>query len=324
MNAPLNGMPAWAPGPFEGSGARAGAPRLHWQPDLGGKVTSVRFGEHGREWLAPPIRPRAAPMLGQDWGELDCSGWDECFPNIGASAVDGLADHGDIWRVPWDAPLATYYGRVAPLHRAYRFSRYISAQSGLLRVDYQVENTGEKPLNWSWAQHMLLAADERTRIIASSPMRLRLDSAFSGGTRSTRCDWLLPEASQVTEINLEEAAGRAAKLWLEPPLPAVVAVMVGDGDWLAWWASDAPFPHLGLWVNLGGWGDVPLRHVAIEPAFGAYDDPARAHADLDPLPAGQTRTWWVLLEAGRGRPALDALLSCAAQTTPPDATKNYL
>ncbi|HEV3173861.1 MAG TPA: hypothetical protein VGZ32_26150 [Actinocrinis sp.] len=312
MNEPPNGLSARSSEPCEGSHGRAGGPRLHWEPGLGGKVTSLRFGERGREWLAPPVRPRAAPAPGQDWGDLDCSGWDECFPNIGASAEGGLADHGDVWRVPWHAPLTTYYGSAAPPDRAYRFLRYISAQNGLLRVDYRVENIGEKPLNWSWAQHMLLAADERTRIIASSPMRFRLDSAFEGGAPSTRFDWLAPEATQVAEITLDKATGRAAKLWLEPPLPAVVAVMVEGGDWLAWWVADAPFRHVGLWVNLGGWGDVPVRHVAIEPAFGAHDAPARAYSALDPLAAGRAKSWWVLVEAGRGRPALDALLSCAA------------
>jgi galactose mutarotase-like enzyme len=279
-------------------GDRVGDASLSWVPKLGGKVTSLRFGTGGREWLAPPVRALAVPAPGQDWGELDCSGWDECFPNIGASAALGLSDHGDVWRVPWDVA-TTSSGSVAPPHRTYRFSRDIAEQGSALRIEYRVENTGEQPLHWAWAQHMLLAADEHTRIVASSPMHLRLDSGFELGVASTRLDWL--DGIGTAEIRLDEAVDRAAKLWFEPPLPAVVAV-VSDGEWLAWRVADSSFPHLGLWVNLGGWGDAPLRHVAIEPAFGAHDKPGCAYSYLDRLPAGHTKTWHVALEAGRGRP----------------------
>src|SRR5579863_1224122 len=120
-------------------GDRVGIARLNWAPELGGKITSLRFGaagfadrdsegggsvgsgsvgsdseDAGREWLAPPVRARAVPLPGQHWGELDCSGWDECLPNIGADPGAGLSDHGDVWRIPWSpAPGGTASGRVS-------------------------------------------------------------------------------------------------------------------------------------------------------------------------------------------------------------------
>jgi hypothetical protein len=89
----------------------------------------------------------------------------------------------------------------------------------------------------------------------------------------------------------------------------VVAVVDdSSGEWLAWRIADSAFPHLGLWINLGGWGDVPLLHVAVEPAFGAHDRPAAAYAELKPLAAGASRTWHVVIEAGADPLALDDLL----------------
>ncbi len=281
--------------------------RLHWTPALGGKVSSLRFGAAGREWLAAPVRPPAAPAPGQDWAELDCSGWDECFPNIAAAPAEGLQDHGDVWRVPWTTqgtdPLA---GSVAPQGRTYRFGRAPAVHGSTLRIDYRLDNLGERPLAWAWAQHMLLAAHERMRVVASSPMRLRVDSAYRDGERDDAAfDDLV--GRPVTEIALGGTVGRAAKLWLEPPLPAVVGVVDdaasdGAGEWLAWRVADSTAPQLGLWINLGGWGDLPLAHVAVEPAFGASDDPVRAYARSKPLGAGERTGWRVVVEAGTGAP----------------------
>jgi hypothetical protein len=140
-------------------------------------------------------------------------------------------------------------------------------------------------------------------------MNLRVDSVFSNSVFSNGA--VFPDGElnlePTTVIELDDMVGRAAKLWLEPPLPDVVAVVHDtdsgaehDTDWLAWRIADSSFPHLGLWLNLGGWGDPPLRQVAVEPAFGAYDDPADAYADVDPLAPGDERAWSVLIEAGTG------------------------
>ncbi|MGH6654720.1 MAG: hypothetical protein ACRDVE_05895, partial [Actinocrinis sp.] len=133
--------------------------RLRWTPDLGGKVSSLRFGAAGREWLAAPVRPPAAPRPGQDWAEMDCSGWDECFPNIAGAPADGLQDHGDVWRLPWTAqspdsagqPPDSVIGSVTPDGRAYRFGRQIAVEDSALRIAYGVDNLGDRPLPWAWA-----------------------------------------------------------------------------------------------------------------------------------------------------------------------------
>jgi hypothetical protein len=82
----------------------------------------------------------------------------------------------------------------------------------------------------------------------------------------------------------------------------------GD-EWLAWRVADSSYPDLGLWVNLGGWGDLPLRQVAVEPAFGARDAPLESYPGLAPLGPGKRCSWRAVIEAGVGAAALDRLLS---------------
>lgn len=294
----------------------AGGFRLSHVPQLGGKVTSLRYGESGRQWLAAPVRPLAAPSRAdQPWGELDCSGWDECFPNVGSHHRLALLDHGEVWRHPWhheaagancgDAPGVS--GWVCPPGREYRFNRDIRTLGSRLDITYRIDNSADEPLPWAWAQHLLLAADERTRLVLPAPARLRLDSAFWHGRPHQDLRWLLRDDELASSTRLDRSRGHAAKLWFTRPLPPIVAVVNGS-DWLAWRIGQSTPTALGLWVNLGGWGEHAVGHVAVEPAFGANDDPLLAYAESSALDAGQSNRWRVVIEAGTGLAELDVLL----------------
>src|SRR5258706_13509394 len=83
--------------------------RLVLLPELGAKITSLVDLERGREWLAGHDgRDYRRASLDADFGAPDASGWDECFPSVGAgfhfaSPWEGvrLADHGELWTRPW-------------------------------------------------------------------------------------------------------------------------------------------------------------------------------------------------------------------------------
>ena len=282
--------------------------RVRIAPVLGAKVTSLRL-PGGREWLAPAVRPLSSPTRrGQAWAELDCSGWDECFPNIAASARLGLLDHGEVWRHPWstqdtDASLRSQIStdryslaRELQIHRRRLVAEYT------LRSEAPAGNGGT--LRWAWAQHPLLAVDDLTRLLLPSPARVRLEAAFVDGDAVDNAEWLCPAGVLGTDTLLGGARGRAAKLWFERPLPPLIAVLHND-EWLVWRTADSSTPDLGLWINLGGWGgssDNPLQHLAVEPAFGSADDPELAYeqGSGQRLGAGEQRRWRVVIEAGRG------------------------
>jgi hypothetical protein len=290
--------------------ASADALRVELVPELGAKITSLRLGS-GPEWLAAPVRPLTKPAPNQDWAELDCSGWDECFPNVAPSASLGLPDHGEVWRHPWTLQLTETAVSTQIVTDRYSLQRRLTVSGCRLVIDYRLQNLGSERLDWAWAQHPLLAVAEHTRLVLPASTRVRVDSAFLHGAASTDADWLCPAGTLAAETNLSMAGGRAAKLWFEHPPPSALGVLSGD-DWLAWQVADVT--DVGLWVNLGGWGSESLTHLAVEPAFGHSDDPEIAYAagpsdTHRALAPGAGWTWQVVIEAGRGRPALARALT---------------
>lgn len=282
-------------------------------PQLGAKVTSIRLGS-GREWLAPPLRPLVKPVgSNPDWAKFDCSGWDECFPNVAPSRELGLLDHGEVWGRPWTFRYTDNGVLTQIASERFRFARTLSVTGSCLTADYLLLNVGAHRLHWAWAQHPLLAISEQTRLVLPACARVRVDSAFAGGKPSADVGWLCPAATLALETGLSVAHGRAAKIWFEHPHPSVVGVRHGD-EWLVWRIDESSTLDLGLWVNLGGWGQEPVAHLAVEPAFGASDDAevsfsAGSSSNGWSLAAGARRSWRVVIEAGRGAAALAALLN---------------
>ena len=280
-------------------------------PEFGAKVVSLRRigagaagqgSRSGREWLAQPIRPPARPTRPeQPWSDFDCSGWDECFPNVGASTALGLPDHGEVWRHPWTVT-ADGAGLHARLETPrYRFSRTLAVHGNALLAEYHLVNLGLEPLAWSWAQHPLLSIDEHCRLVVNGAGHHTIDSAFRGGRPDPDVRWL----AALPTLDLIDARDRAVKLWLDRPHP--VAITVHDrraSEWIRWDIESAPTEDLGLWINFGGWGGAQLRHLAVEPAFGRPDDPERALANgIDRrLQPGTSRSWRTRTAVGAGVP----------------------
>lgn len=293
--------------------ASADALQVELVPQLGAKVTSIRLGS-GREWLAPPLRPLARPGgSNQDWAELDCSGWDECFPNVAPSRELGLLDHGEVWRRPWTVRLTDDGVLTQIACNRYRFARTLSVTGNRLTASYLLHNVGAHRMNWAWAQHPLLAVSEQSCLVLPESARVRVDSAFVGGKQTAGVEWLGPAATLAPETGLSVVQGRAAKIWFEHPHPSFVGVRHGE-EWLVWRIGDSSVRDLGLWVNLGGWGPEPCAHLAVEPAFGASDNAevsfaAASSSDGWSLAAGARRSWRVVIEAGRGVAALATLMN---------------
>lgn len=271
-------------------------------PDLGAKVVSLRR-DGGREWLARPVRPLRTPAIpAGSWADYDCSGWDECFPNIAGDPVRGLADHGELWSQPWrvddtvpdDALVATASAC------GHIFERRLSWEGDALVADYRLLRTDEDvdlPDGWAWAQHPLLAATADMVIELPEPAYVRLDSAWRAGGPDEDVSWLAPGGLMASSTPLHRAVGRAAKVWFELPLPRWVRIRAGP-EWISW-RTESSIPALGLWVNLGGWhAGTALAHVAVEPAFGAHDRLGTGGAAGPRLDPGMHCRWRTTVQLG--------------------------
>jgi hypothetical protein len=282
----------------------AGELRLRALESPGGRITSLEFA--GVEWLAPPARPyRPVAAETRDWSRCDASGWDECFPNVGTGPAPWDADHGDVWRRParWEVGVGGTSARgvteVRDAGRAYRFTRELHLTPSSVVGHYEARNDGDAPLSWSWAQHAMLAADDATAMVLPQDVDVRVEAAFGSGSDGADLERVLRSGRLGRRLELAGMSGRAVKLWLGDPLPAWIAVVRGE-SWIAWDLRDSSVPHVGVWLNRGGWDADGRRldHVGVEPACGCSDDPARAAAGRAPLAPGATAAWRTTLRFG--------------------------
>ena len=310
-------------------------------PALGGKISSLRVGEH--ELLQAPLKPLAARTHTMGFDDADASGWDECLPSVSACVVETEAgpievpDHGDLWRVAWEVVEATGDSNTM---RAMCFSMPLElTRSMILRqigsgwrlsLMYTLANLGSRPLPWAWSAHPLFVCDESDRIVLPpSIQKVRVQGSGGGRlTEKTReCDavgWpvaTLADGSK-DDLSLTKAANSGAgdKLFAGPMIDA------SDG----WSSLERPglalritvrvdvekTPYLGLWLCYGGWpdGSGPKQVcVALEPTTAPADSLAEALSGAFPqsevrfpaLGPGETFSWPMDIE-------IDPLNSIAA------------
>jgi galactose mutarotase-like enzyme len=289
-------------------------------PDLGGKISSIRFGGH--ELLQAPLAPYGPRTRTMAFDEGDASGWDECLPSVASCELDTVAgkasipDHGDLWRVAWQQIAET--GSSSTL-RADCFSlplaldRTVSLEDipngARLRLDYQVVNTGGYPVPWSWAAHPLFTVEPGDRILLpDSILELRLEGSGSSrlGKRGDIVRW--PEAVL--------SSGSRADLRVIQPAESGIGDKLFAGPLSEsenWCALERPraglrirvkfdpsaTPYLGLWICYGGWPDRPgpkQMCVALEPATAPVDSLAHNGPWSLVLAPGDCFSWSMVVE----------------------------
>jgi galactose mutarotase-like enzyme len=293
------------------------------EPAGGAKVTSLLHLPTQREWLTS--RPDgAAADDGPIYGAAVAYGWDECFPNIGAGAYPGeerragtpLPDHGELWSRPWsvvDAGPGHVELEVGGSCLPYEFVRRLEVDGEHVLVSYRVTNTGDDGFHALWAMHPLLALDSGARIVLPGVDGAAVVESASAAAlaRDGRVAWPTTTATDGSRVDLSTYGGRpgiALKLVVERPTRRAAIADPGTRAWLGFETTLRSVPHLGVWLNEGGWpeGPVRLRHVALEPTSGLADDLGEAVAAgsgwwIEP---GASRQWQVALRLGSGEKAL--------------------
>ena len=284
-------------------------------PHLGGKIDSIRLNQS--ELLQAPL----APLAPRDWtmpfDASDASGWDECLPSVAACSVNTSAgsreipDHGDLWRVEWN--VASENGRCLDLE-GHCFSLPLSLRRTFalaedkagwhLRLQYELTNTGNYPVPWSWAAHPLFAVAEGDRIVLPPSIRsLRVEGSAGGrlGVANDNVSWPIATRSDgiQSDLSLAQSAqsGIGDKLFAGPLAPSEgwctlerpsVSLRIRIGF------DPTVTPYLGLWICYGGWPDCPgpkQNCVALEPATAPVDSLARTGPWSRTLEPGQSASW---------------------------------
>jgi galactose mutarotase-like enzyme len=304
-------------------------------PALGGKIAELWFGD--RQWLwRNPQLPFRAPVAGASYVlTADSGGLDECFPTTGACALPSLVrgaggrelpDHGELWSQRPTLTLTTG----ADGHRAhivwqgeclpYRFERtVIVTPQGDVRCEYAAVNLGDQKIPFLWAAHPLLHLGPRTRLELPEGARVRVSAQHGidlGGAAAEHRWPRLRSGGQLLDLS---APGRAWKkpfacmLHMDLP-PGARALRVLEGnEQLTASVQAEDVPHLGLWINHGGWNPLPRTswlpwrkpapylNLGFEPAIGApgtLSDALGAWEGAHWIEAGATRRWTVTWSGG--------------------------
>lgn len=289
-------------------------------PGMGAKIVSLYNKQAQHEWLvALDDRPFKPAPYGSVFIDQDLTGWDEMFPTIntcvyplpGPFKGTPLPDHGEVWPLPWDVMAAGseqlqlgVNGRALP----YRLNRTMTlGDSGSLRLDYELHNTGSEPLVSLWAAHPQFVVSPEIEIRLPPDIR-RVANVLDGeewGRPGQRYDWPTAVNRQGKTVHLNRVAPPTAhnyrKMYNLPQEPVGWAAL-HEPDHLRFDWDSAKVPYLGLWVDEGGIS--PKSAVALEPSTAYYDNLTLAwHLRHTPvLPPGEVARWYLVVTVGQTLP----------------------
>ena len=270
---------------------------------VGGRITSLRHRRSGREWLAPARGVAPVDADSEVFTDTDHCGWDEMVPTVDPShyplapfAGRHLADHGDLWRTPWevlDLTSTRVHQRTNGVSLPFVFERTIEVSASRVRLEYRCESGDDLWL--LWAAHPQFAARRGTRLeILPSPTSI-LSTPEEGSARPWPGDAV---------VERDVAPGADQMLYVDPDVVVDAARLIdatGESLTMTWDRESAPY--LALWLDHGRFS--AGRVVAIEPTNAFVDDLASAIARgrAARYAAHESRHWWVdvTLDGPNGR-----------------------
>ena len=294
-------------------------------PALGGKITDLVSRPSGRSWLwRNPRLPQRTPAPGRSYiHDFDTGGWDEVFPTIGLCASPegiwtgaNLTHHGELWCRPGtveerlDAGQENGRGAVGlrlsledpalPVHIEKEV--WLASEDGAFEFRYLVHNRAAVEVPYIWCSHPLfeVEAGMRLRLPEGTRMRCEACRGLRDLAPGAPVEGLELSRADGAAIDLRAPAdgpdGWAAKLFTERLPEGWVEWQAPDGERLRMEFDPEVLPHLGLWLNLGGWTGTPgepYRNIGIEPGTSPFDSlfTAEASGTARTIQPGEEQRW---------------------------------
>lgn len=289
----------------------SGSLRAQFLPGTGAKLASLVYKPRGFELLVQ--RPGGKYLLQPFDGDYvagECSGFDDMFPTIDKCFYEAypwqgtpLADHGEVWSLPWEHAVdgERLHFAVHGVRFPYRLEKWVSFRAeNILRIDYRVTNLCSFDFDFMWAGHPMIYLEEGARLaLPPGVERLIATFSFSGqlGGYGNRLTWPRFTAPDGTERDLRElrpkSAGDAGKYFIEGKLPQGYCGLTFPQSNFSLFISFPvdKVPYLAILPNEGGWQD--LYNIFIEPATAMLDrlDVARLHKQVSTVKANSTYDW---------------------------------
>ena len=251
-------------------------------PSLGGKIASLyrkdRDFEFAEQYAGEQYR---MPSFGSAFPEYDASGLDDAFPNIDRSdnvTLDGCTytypDHGEIWSSSFETELLSDGVKLSFESAAFSYSyiKCIRLSENRLLLDYEIENTGEKPFPCIWAFHGLMRYEEDMEFLFAPDVQGFWNVA-DGVELGPEGSIHERENSYYDFSKVPDKKSQSVRKYYAngPCKEGFCGYHYPSQQMECFYHYDAQkLPYLGIWITSGGFrGDY---NCALEPANGFYDD----------------------------------------------------
>lgn len=295
---------------------------VQFLPELGGKMASMVYKNTSREFLTQAQGDRYK-VLEYDGSYVDseCSGFDDMFPTIDTCyyerfpwAGTRLSDHGEVCGLSWDCQVEndTLYMKTYGVRLPYMLEKKVSFEDdSLLRIDYKATNLSGFDMDFIWAAHIMMNAEEGMKLMLPFKEGARTVCAFSSdpglGKHGDSLIWPTTEGKDgrvqlLNEIGPMNPDGNSYKFYFDEKTPEgwFTCKYKSDGVTFTLQYPEDKIPYMGIWINEGSFKG--LHNIAPEPCTGAFDrlDAARLHNKNSILRAKEQFCWFLKFKVAVG------------------------
>lgn len=277
-------------------------------PDLGARIVSLKNPRTGREWCWHP--EAEARLHGNSYGDAFSDsphvGFDECFPTIAPSDLNGrrLPCHGEVWSEPWFLDEEAWEKGVISTtiscrQSPFELNRRVSVHGNQLDLHYVLKNLGNASEPYLWAFHPMIRVHAEDRLeLPREVAHLRIEGAKGSPADAEGSQWSWPAPFPGFQLDrFDLGANQCASVKgftrkLNSPWARIANRTSGEFLEMSWDAAKNPF--LGVWINRGGYKGFQ-NVAALEPSNARTDSLGQHHPHL---PAGATCSWSMSIALG--------------------------
>lgn len=284
--------------------------RAEFLPDPGGKMASLISKRTGFEFLVQRPSPvyREQPFAGV-YVNGECSGFDDMFPTIDVCHCDShpwqgaeLADHGEVWSLPWKVVAADKDSLTMSVHGV-RFpyllkKRIALTKNAAIRFEYELTNLSPFDFEYLWAGHFMINIVEGAKVCVPEDCREMVTILSNSGLKfgdihrwphlkdangqSYRAD--VVRSKSVKGFEKYYFTNSLKQGWCRLEYP-------NQRDNFRLTFSTETVPYLGILMNEEGWDG--LYNIIIEPCSVCYDRPdvAKKYGQRSVV-QGQSKIQW--------------------------------
>jgi galactose mutarotase-like enzyme len=255
-------------------------------PKIGSKIASIFSKKKEFEFLFQNKADKYQKAeFGADFAAYDCSGFDDCFPNIDQSKllINSQAylypDHGEIWSAEFDYQIKE--GKIildyhSPYFK-YDYHKTIELEKNRIRLNYRIKNNLKTAFPAIWTLHCLLNYEKNLKLNFPPDLKKVINVQQSDylGDKGTEHSFPITkdkfgENYRLNRVNNRDGILTEKYYSSEEISNGKVSVYypVQNTEFIIKYDPDK-LPYLGFWLTEGGFkGDY---NFAFEPTDGYYD-----------------------------------------------------